>query len=84
MAYDASNLSVLAYANGFTMWHYTTSDDAPTCETIGYFNKARDMLRVGDMIIANFRMDVAPEGAILFVFRNKNDVVETSTITLTP
>ena len=25
MAYDANNLSQLAYANGFTLWQYTTT-----------------------------------------------------------
>ena len=28
MAYLSKNLSVLAYANGFTLWHYTTADTA--------------------------------------------------------
>ena len=26
MAYDSKSLSVLAYANGFTLWHYGTDD----------------------------------------------------------
>lgn len=50
MAYKFRDLSVLAYANGFTLWHYTTPDiiDDP-----GYFDPAADMLRRGDIIIAN-------------------------------
>ncbi len=51
MTYSSSNLSVLAYANNFTLWHYTTPDDAIT--GAGYFNAAADMLRVNDLIIAN-------------------------------
>ena len=47
MSYNPKNLSVLAYANGFTLWHYTTTDTAPTTDTAGYFNNAADMLRVG-------------------------------------
>jgi len=48
------NLSVLAYANGFTLWHYragkaTTRDVA----TAGFFNQAGDILTAGDMIMVN-------------------------------
>ena len=53
MAYNPHNLSVLAYANGFTLRHYTTVDTAATADTTGYFNGAAAMLRVGDMIFAN-------------------------------
>ncbi len=51
MAYTASNLSVLAYANNFTLWHYTTTDANVT--DAGYFNSAVTMLRKGDFIIVN-------------------------------
>jgi len=50
--FKARNLSVLAYANGFTLWHYITPDLAADIDTSGYFADARDMLRVGDFIIA--------------------------------
>lgn len=53
MAYSARNLSVLSYANGFTLWHYTTADSAATVAGTGYFNDASDLLRKGDQIIAN-------------------------------
>lgn len=53
MAYNKENLSVLAYANGFTLWHYTTPDAAATVDTAGYFDDAADMLRAGDMVLAN-------------------------------
>ena len=41
--YDPKNLSVLAYANSFTLWHYVTDDEAITSE--GYFNRAIDIHR---------------------------------------
>lgn len=53
MAYSARNLSVLSYANGFTLWHYTTPDTAAVVAGAGYFNDAADLLRKGDQIIAN-------------------------------
>lgn len=53
MAFAARNLSVLSYANGFTLWHYTSTDNNTTVTTSGYFNDAADMLRKGDLIVAN-------------------------------
>ena len=50
MAYNAKNLSVLAYANGFTLWHYRTPDAGYELADTGYFNGAAEMLRAGDMI----------------------------------
>jgi hypothetical protein len=44
------DLSVLAYANGFTMWHYKTSN-AMYVTSANFFKDAQDMLSVGDMII---------------------------------
>ncbi|HRK67535.1 MAG TPA: hypothetical protein PKY73_08285 [Hyphomonas sp.] len=53
MAYNAKDLSVLAYANGFTLWHYKTDDAAGAVDTQNYFNDAADVFRAGDMILAN-------------------------------
>ncbi len=58
MAYASSDLSVLAYANNFTLWHYVTIDASVT--TAGYFNNAVDMLRVNDLILANVDTDGTP------------------------
>ena len=40
MAFNAKNLSVLAYANGFTLWHYASDDTAAAIDSAGYFNPA--------------------------------------------
>jgi hypothetical protein len=61
MAYQSKNLSVLAYANGFTLWHYASVDDATTVEGASYFDEAADLLRVGDMVMLNVDTDGAPE-----------------------
>ncbi len=42
MAFTASDLSVLAYANNFTLWHYVTIDADVT--TTGYFNASAETL----------------------------------------
>ncbi len=52
MAFKIRNLSVLAYANGFTLWHYKTSEDTlPVITLSNYFIDGYDMLSVGDMIM---------------------------------
>lgn len=53
MAYMSKDLSVLAYANGFTAWHYTTADTASQIAAPGYFNASLNMFRAGDEITAN-------------------------------
>lgn len=58
--FKSSNLSVLAYANNFTLWHYTTPDTEIEFEGAGYMNKAVDMLRVNDLIITNIDTDGSP------------------------
>lgn len=52
MAFTLRNLSVLAYANGFTLWHYKAGNDNFTsaAET-GYFADAADLLAEGDMVM---------------------------------
>ena len=52
MSFAIRNLSVLSYAQGFTLWHYTEVATArATMDTSGYFNNASDVLAVGDMMI---------------------------------
>ncbi len=67
MAFQSKNLSVLAYANGFTLWHYTTADAAADVDTQGYFNGASDMLRAGDMLMANVNTGGTPAAGIFLV-----------------
>lgn len=73
MAFTATDLSVLAYANNFTLWHYTTTDSAVT--GAGYFNKAADMLRVNDLVIANVDTDGTPVTKFYVVTGNTGSVV---------
>ena len=68
MAFTATDLSVLAYANNFTLWHYTTTDSAVT--TAGYFDSAASMLRVNDLIIANVDTDGTPATVFYIVTAN--------------
>ena len=75
MSFTASNLSVLAYANNFTLWHYTSIDTAGTIEGAGYFNNAVDMLRVNDLMIVNIDTDGTPATDFYIVTGNTGSAV---------
>lgn len=81
MAYQSKNLSVLAYANGFTLWHYTTADAADAVDGQGYFNHAADMLRVGDIILANVDTAATLKAGLFLVSSNAAGVVDVNDMT---
>jgi hypothetical protein len=52
MVFAIRNLSVLAYANGFTLWHYKAGKERLAAVAgDNYFADAADMLAVGDMVM---------------------------------
>ena len=75
MAFITTDLSVLAYANNFTLWHYTTVDNTAAIEAAGYMDKAVDMLRVGDLIIMNIDTDGTPATKFYIVTGNTGSSV---------
>ena len=81
MAYDGKNLSVLAYGNGFTLWHYKTADTAATVDTAGYFNEASPMIRVGDFVLANAGVGVTPVHGVFVVVSNSGGAVDCANMT---
>jgi hypothetical protein len=82
MAFAPKDLSVLAYANGFTLWHYTTADAHETVRKSGYFTKAGHMLRVGDMIMLNAGTGgLSPASGIMLVAANLAGAVDSSDLT---
>ena len=79
MAFKSQDLSVLAYANGFTLWHYKTDDYHSVIDTLGYFNDAFEMLQVGDLIVANVKYNSATAMmGLYFVRYNTDGVVDVS------
>lgn len=54
MAFQNKGLSVIAYANGFTLWHYTHKEDglSQICET-GYFDTVHSLVNNGDIVMIN-------------------------------
>lgn len=67
MAYDSKNFSVMAYANGFTLWNYSSEDDLNTVKGSGYFNDIAPFARKGDMILTNAGIASTLESAVLSV-----------------
>jgi hypothetical protein len=54
MAFAIRNLSVLAYANGFTLWHYKADGDSlARVQAPDFFADAADMLANGDMMMVS-------------------------------
>ncbi len=54
MQFTIQDLSVLAYANGFTLWHYKTgAGGLPSAAAQGFFDPAADMLASGDMVLVS-------------------------------
>lgn len=76
MAFNAANLTALAYGNGFTLWHYTSADAIATVNTSGYFNNAANMVAVRDLIIV---VDSStPTTNLVSVLSNTGSVVDIS------
>ncbi|WP_341909669.1 hypothetical protein [Ferrovibrio terrae] len=76
MALNANNLSAIGYANGFTLWHYTTSDTAATVDTAGYFNGVAGQVRVGDFIMCNTGVGGTPAHGFVVVLSNDGSTVD--------
>ncbi len=54
MAFQNKNLSVIAYANGFTLWHYSSANETlATITANGYFNNVKTLMNIGDIVIIN-------------------------------
>lgn len=51
--FQHTNLFVLAYANGFTLWHYAHSGTIDKVESECFFKKAHSMMMKGDLVIVN-------------------------------
>lgn len=53
MAFQNKKLSVIAYANGFTLWHYVANETLATISASGYFNNVLTLMNSDDIIIIN-------------------------------
>lgn len=78
MSFINQNFSVMAYANGFTLWNYNTEDALVSVKTANYFNDIASFARVGDMIliVADKADVIAPA---IFVISEINNGIVTAT-----
>ena len=53
MAFQNKNLSVIASANGFTLWHYKENATLATITASGYFSSLKNLMNTGDIILIN-------------------------------
>jgi len=53
MAFANKNLSVIAYANGFTLWHYAENIKLSDICADGFFNDVKNLMNIGDILIIN-------------------------------
>lgn len=58
MEHNPNDLNVLAYVNGFTLWHYKTQShpmDGVVSPEGDYFGNAADMIEENDVILCTAR-----------------------------
>lgn len=55
MAFKNKNFNIIAYANGFTLWHYVSADDSlkDIVNDVKYFSVPRLLMNTGDIIMIN-------------------------------
>ncbi len=84
MAFSSRDLSVIGYANGFTLWHLRTVDPAPRVGSESYFNGAAHMFRPGDFIFINAGGGSCPAHGLLVVIGIDKGDVEVRQLTAVP
>lgn len=57
-------------------WTYTTTDATATVDTVGYFNGAADLLKVGDLVYAKTSTGGTPSYDSYHVSANDGTVVD--------
>jgi len=71
MTFTSRNLSVLAYAQGFTLWHYKAKDvPLQMLGKSGFFDLAGDMIVPGDMVM----LSAMDGGTVAFAGQAKQGV----------
>ena len=76
MAYAASGLTAMCTGNGFTLWHYKTTDAIATVNSAGYFNDASTQLGVRDVMLVSDTN--TPTMSWVIVLSNASGVVDVS------
>lgn len=75
MSFISTSLSVVAYANGFTLWNYQTEDKLEDINKPGYFKDTAPFMRIGDRIMVTSIQDNVAQSADIFVSKVENNEV---------
>lgn len=79
MAFDRTNLALKDSIQNSGLprdWCYTSIDAATVIDSAGYFNNAKDLLNVGDVIRANVDTDGTPGFGEFYVSANDGTTVD--------
>ncbi len=72
MSFSNKCLSVIAYANGFTLWHYAGREAIANIQVDGFFNTVSGLMNKGDMILTN-----GTDATRILVVTSTDEVVKT-------
>jgi hypothetical protein len=76
MKFAIRDLSVLAYAQGFTLWHYKArAATLMEASADGFFDDAADMLAAGDMVMVS-----ASDGGRMLCVAQAGNAVRTAAL----
>lgn len=69
MAFKNKDMSVIAYANGWTMWHYKTSQDTlqGIIDNREYFSNLYTLMNVGDVVYMETKDRIISQVAVIRV-----------------
>ena len=67
MSFNLVNLSALSYSNGFTLWHYKTTDILNEDDNYWSNPSTIRMFKLGDFIICNSGVDTPTPANYLLV-----------------
>lgn len=74
----------MAYANGFTLWNYSTADTLTAVKAEDYFNETAPFVRPGDMIlIVASNTAETVESAVLAVSKINDGAVSVAAVLAT-
>ncbi|CAB4219410.1 hypothetical protein UFOVP1619_11 [uncultured Caudovirales phage] len=77
MNVQVRNLSVLSYAQGFSLWHYKLGErNVGDIWQPGYFSTSVDMFEIGDMILVS-----GSSGSTIVMVSSKTDGVVVEKLT---
>lgn len=75
MSYNPHRFNIMSYADGFTLWKYSTPDTLKTIKEDRYFNDAKQYVHLGDMILITANTEEEIQSTILVISKITNDAV---------